>query len=48
MVTSYVPNAGDIVFLHRGRIVETSDALAFFASPQTAEARTFLAGELLL
>jgi len=40
--------AGDIVFLHRGRIVETSDALAFFASPQTAEARTFLAGELLL
>ena len=40
--------AGDIVFLHRGRIVETSDALAFFASPQTAEARMFLAGELLL
>jgi tungstate transport system ATP-binding protein len=40
--------AGDIVFLHRGRIVETSDALAFFASPQTAEARTFLAGELLI
>src|SRR5207245_4056990 len=28
--------AGDIVFLHRGRIVETSDALAFFASPQPA------------
>ena len=40
--------AGDIVFLHRGLIAETADALAFFASPQTAEARTFIAGELLI
>jgi tungstate transport system ATP-binding protein len=40
--------AGDVVFLHRGRVVETSDALSFFASPQTAGARAFLAGELLL
>jgi tungstate transport system ATP-binding protein len=40
--------AGDIVFLHRGRIVETGDAAAFFNSPRTGEAKTFLAGDLLL
>ena len=40
--------AGDVVFLHRGRVVETGDAEAFFRSPQTAAARTFLAGDLLL
>jgi tungstate transport system ATP-binding protein len=40
--------AGDIVFLHRGRVVETADAQDFFRSPQTGEARTFLAGDLLL
>ena len=40
--------AGDIVFMHRGRIVETGDAASFFRLPQTGEARTFLAGDLLL
>jgi tungstate transport system ATP-binding protein len=40
--------AGDIVMLHRGRIVETAAAAAFFDAPQTAEAKTFLAGELLV
>ena len=40
--------AGDVVFLHRGRIVETGDAAFFLRSPQTGEARTFLAGDLLL
>jgi tungstate transport system ATP-binding protein len=40
--------AGDIVFLHRGRVVETGDGGAFFQSPQTGEARAFLAGDLLL
>ena len=40
--------AGDIVFMHRGRIAETGAAAAFFTSPQTGEARTFLAGDLLL
>jgi tungstate transport system ATP-binding protein len=39
---------GDIVMLHRGRIVETADAASFFDAPQTVEARTFLAGELLV
>ena len=40
--------AGDVVMLHRGRIVETADAVPFFEMPQTAEAKTFLAGELLV
>jgi len=40
--------AGDVVVLHRGRVVEAADAEPFFHSPQTAEARAFLAGDLLL
>ena len=40
--------AGDIVMLHRGRIVERGAAASFFDRPQTAEARAFLAGELLI
>ncbi len=40
--------AGDIVLMHRGRIVETADAQTFFTQPQTQEARRFVAGELLL
>lgn len=40
--------AGDVVFMHRGRIVETGEAASFFNTPQTVEARTFLAGDLLL
>jgi tungstate transport system ATP-binding protein len=40
--------AGDVVLLHRGRIVETADAAAFFANPATHEARSFVAGELLI
>jgi len=40
--------AGDVVMLHRGRIVETAAAASFFDRPQTAEAGTFLAGELLV
>jgi len=39
---------GDIVMLHRGRIVEAGAAASFLDTPQTAEARTFLAGELLV
>ena len=38
--------AGDVVMLHRGRIVERGAAASFFDAPQTAEARPFLAGEL--
>jgi len=40
--------AGDIVLLHRGRIVETADSATFFANPATREARSFVAGELLI
>jgi len=40
--------AGDIVLLHRGSVVETGPAEAFFAGPSTPEARRFLAGELLV
>jgi len=39
---------GDIVLLHRGRIVEQASADAFFDNPQTEEARRFCAGELLI
>lgn len=40
--------AGDVVLLHKGRIVEAGDAALFFERPQTAEGRRFIAGELLL
>lgn len=39
--------AGDIVFMHRGRILESKAAPAFFAGPDTKEARAYLAGHLL-
>ena len=40
--------AGDIVLLHRGRLIESGPADAFFAGPHTEEARRFIAGELLV
>jgi tungstate transport system ATP-binding protein len=40
-------HADEIVFLHRGRLVEHADAARFFARPGTPAARTFVAGELL-
>jgi tungstate transport system ATP-binding protein len=40
--------AGDIVLLHRGRLIESGPAAEFFASPRSEEARTFTAGELLV
>ncbi|MBU8536330.1 ATP-binding cassette domain-containing protein [Falsiroseomonas tokyonensis] len=39
--------AGDIAFLHRGRLLEHAPAARFFASPATAEAAAFLRGELV-
>lgn len=39
--------AEDVVFLHRGRLVEQGPAERFFARPATPEARAFLAGDLL-
>jgi tungstate transport system ATP-binding protein len=40
--------AGEIVLLHRGRVIESGPADAFFANPSTDAARKFLAGELLI
>lgn len=39
---------GEIVLLHRGRLVETGRAENFFTAPKTKEARQFVAGELLI
>jgi tungstate transport system ATP-binding protein len=40
--------AGDIVFLARGRLVESAPAHRFFASPATPEAAAFLRGDLVI
>jgi tungstate transport system ATP-binding protein len=39
---------GEIVLLHRGRLVETGPAEEFFQNPRTQEAKKFIAGELLV
>ncbi|MFK7966472.1 MAG: ATP-binding cassette domain-containing protein [Burkholderiaceae bacterium] len=38
--------ADDIVFLHQGKLAESSPAKAFFDNPTSAPARAYLAGEL--
>lgn len=40
--------AGEIVLLHRGRVVENGPASVFFAMPRTNEGQRFIAGELLV
>ena len=40
--------AGDIVFMHRGRVLEHAPAADFFVAPATREATLFLAGALLV
>jgi tungstate transport system ATP-binding protein len=40
--------AGNVVLMHRGRLIENTPAAEFFASPRTEEARKFIAGELLV
>jgi tungstate transport system ATP-binding protein len=40
--------AGEVVLLHRGRVVEAAVASRFFDAPVTEEARKFIAGELLV
>ncbi|HJN59817.1 MAG TPA: ATP-binding cassette domain-containing protein [Alphaproteobacteria bacterium] len=39
--------ADEVLFLHRGRLKEKSDAAAFFAAPKNDLAQAFLRGELL-
>ena len=40
--------AGNVVLMHRGRLIENTAAAQFFATPRTEEARKFVAGELLV
>jgi tungstate transport system ATP-binding protein len=40
--------AGDIVLLHRGRVIESGPAETFFPAPKTEDARRFINGELLV
>jgi tungstate transport system ATP-binding protein len=39
--------ADEVLFMHSGQLLEQTPAVDFFAKPRTAEARAFLAGELL-
>lgn len=39
--------AGEILLLHRGRLVEQAPAATFFSSPASAEAQAFLRGDIL-
>jgi ABC-type histidine transport system ATPase subunit len=38
--------AGRIVFLHEGRVAETTPSAEFFDSPRSPEAAIYLEGEL--
>jgi tungstate transport system ATP-binding protein len=40
--------AGDVVLVHRGRVIEGGPAESFFPAPKTDEARRFINGELLV
>jgi tungstate transport system ATP-binding protein len=40
--------AGDVVLLHRGRVVENGPAPQVLGHPATEEARRFMAGQLLI
>jgi tungstate transport system ATP-binding protein len=40
--------AGEIVLMHRGRVIESGPAAPFFERPNTEEARRFIAGDLLI
>ena len=39
--------ADEVLFLHRGRLIERAPAAEFFRAPHTPEAAAFIAGELL-
>jgi tungstate transport system ATP-binding protein len=39
--------ADEVLFLHRGRLLEQTPAARFFEAPQSVEARKFLQGEIL-
>jgi tungstate transport system ATP-binding protein len=39
--------ADEVLFLHRGQLLEHASAAAFFSAPQSKEATAFLEGQLL-
>jgi tungstate transport system ATP-binding protein len=39
---------GEIILLHRGRVIESAKSVEFPNSPKTDEAKAFLAGQLLV
>ncbi len=39
--------ADDVVFLHKGTVLETSPAEAFLQSPQSGQARAYLSGDIV-
>jgi tungstate transport system ATP-binding protein len=40
--------AGDVVFCHRGRVIEQTEVETFFTAPESEAAAAFLAGKLVL
>jgi tungstate transport system ATP-binding protein len=40
--------AGDVLFLHRGKLIEHSPATSFFENPYSKAAKNYLAGNLVL
>jgi tungstate transport system ATP-binding protein len=40
--------ADEVVFLHRGRLLEHTPAARFFAGPASAPARAYLAGQIVI
>ena len=40
--------ASDIIFFNKGKILEQTDANAFFRNPLTKEAKKYINGEILL
>jgi tungstate transport system ATP-binding protein len=40
--------AGEVLLLHRGRLIEQTPAPEFFSAQRSEEARRFIAGELLV
>ena len=39
--------ASEVLFIHRGKIIESAPAAAFFTAPRTPEARAFLKGDII-
>jgi tungstate transport system ATP-binding protein len=39
--------AADVIFMHRGRVLERAPAETFFSSPRTSEAVSYLQGEIV-